>query len=80
MFAAHEVAAIGHEALTLTAHTDLIDADNIRCRWSEDAAKGECRFDCFDPVIDIGPVCRYFSHDERILASLRAFMMTRHIC
>jgi ectoine hydroxylase-related dioxygenase (phytanoyl-CoA dioxygenase family) len=29
-------------------------------------------FDCFDPVTDIGPVCRYFAHDERILAPLRA--------
>jgi ectoine hydroxylase-related dioxygenase (phytanoyl-CoA dioxygenase family) len=29
-------------------------------------------FDCFDPVIDIGPVSRYVARDERILAPLRA--------
>lgn len=28
---------------------------------------GECRLDCFDPVIDIGPVCHYIARHERLL-------------
>ena len=35
------------------------------------AQSGECLFDCFDPVIDIGPVSRYFACDERLLGPLR---------
>jgi ectoine hydroxylase-related dioxygenase (phytanoyl-CoA dioxygenase family) len=28
-------------------------------------------FDCFDPVIDIGPVCGYFARHETLLATLQ---------
>lgn len=28
---------------------------------------GECRIDCFDPVIDIGPVCHCIARHERLL-------------
>ena len=54
------------------APQELIDTANIRCRWQDHATTGECLFDCFDPVIDIGPVCRFVARDERILAPLRA--------
>ena len=37
---------------------DLIDSDNIRCRWQNQSETKECRFDCFDPVIDMGPGLR----------------------
>lgn len=72
VFSAEEVGALAAEAETLVQRRELIDTSNIRCRWSDHAQTGECTFDCFDPVIDIGPVCRFFAYDERILAPLRA--------
>ena len=72
VFAADEIAMLAAEAETLIARRELIDTQNIRCRWQDHIETGECTFDCFDPVIDIGPVCRYFAHDERLLAPLRA--------
>jgi ectoine hydroxylase-related dioxygenase (phytanoyl-CoA dioxygenase family) len=72
IFAADEIAALASEAETLFQRRELIDTQNIRCRWSDNTVTGECTFDCFDPVIDIGPICRFFAFDERILAPLRA--------
>jgi hypothetical protein len=50
---ADEIAELDAEALRLHERADLIDVDNIRCRWQNDVNTGECRFDCFDPVIDL---------------------------
>src|SRR5262245_55041210 len=72
VFSPEEIAALAAEAETLFTRKELIDTQNIRCRWQDHAETKECRFDCFDPVIDIGPVCRYFAYDERIFAPLRA--------
>lgn len=72
VFDADEMAALAAEADTLVARSEIIDTQNIRCRWQNHVATGECTFDCFDPVIDIGPVCRYFAYDPRILEPLRA--------
>jgi ectoine hydroxylase-related dioxygenase (phytanoyl-CoA dioxygenase family) len=72
VFDADEMAALGAEADTLLTRTELIDTQNIRCRWQNHVESGECTFDCFDPVIDIGPVCRYFAYDRRIVEPLRA--------
>jgi ectoine hydroxylase-related dioxygenase (phytanoyl-CoA dioxygenase family) len=72
VFMAEEIAALASEAETLFERRELIDTNNIRCRWQDHAVTGECLFDCFDPVIDIGPVCRKVAHDERLLAPLRA--------
>lgn len=72
VFGPDDVAALASESLTLLERKDLIDTANIRCRWQDHIVSGECLFDCFDPVIDIGPVCRYIAHHERILAPLRA--------
>jgi 2-aminoethylphosphonate dioxygenase len=72
VFGPEEVAALAAECETLFARDELIDKQNIRCRWQDHAKTGECRFDCFDPVIDIGPVSRYFAYDRRILDVLRA--------
>lgn len=72
VFNASEIDALAAECDTLLARHELIDTQNIRCRWSDHAETGDCLFDCFDPVIDIGPVCRYFAHDERIFNILRA--------
>jgi 2-aminoethylphosphonate dioxygenase len=71
VFGPDEIASLAAEAETLLERKELIDTQNIRCRWSDHAVTGECTFDCFDPVIDIGPVCRFFAYDERILAPLR---------
>ena len=80
VFQPEEIDALASEAQTLLTRTELIDTANLRCRWQTDVASGECIFDCFDPVIDIGPVCRYFATDERILAPLRAiYRDTAHL-
>ena len=54
---AHEAQALQSEAERLMSLTALMDSNNIRCRWQDHAETGECRFDCFDPVIDLSPVC-----------------------
>ncbi len=66
VFSPAEMAALVSESDTLLARSELIAMENIRCRWQDHAATGECRFDCFDPVIDIGPVCQYIARDERL--------------
>lgn len=71
VFSAEEIACLAAEADHLVQRKELIDTQNIRCRWSDHVQTKECTFDCFDPVIDIGPVCRFFAHDERILQPLR---------
>jgi ectoine hydroxylase-related dioxygenase (phytanoyl-CoA dioxygenase family) len=71
VFNAEEIAMLAAECDTLVNRQELIDTQNIRCRWQNHVETRECTFDCFDPVIDIGPVCRYFAYDERILAPLR---------
>jgi ectoine hydroxylase-related dioxygenase (phytanoyl-CoA dioxygenase family) len=71
VFTGDEIDSLAREAETLFARRELIDTRNIRCRWSDHVGTGECRFDCFDPVIDIGPVCRYFARDARLLDVLR---------
>ncbi|MCO6454505.1 MAG: phytanoyl-CoA dioxygenase family protein [Pirellulaceae bacterium] len=72
VFSPEEIGALAGETETLFQRRELIDTRNIRCRWQDHAETGECRFDCFDPVIDIGPVCRYFASDQRLLEILRA--------
>jgi hypothetical protein len=57
MFAVDEIAALAAEAETLLARAELIDTDNIRCRWQSHFQAGECRSGCFDPIIDLSPVC-----------------------
>ena len=71
VFDASEMALLAQEAESLCQRRALIDTQNIRCRWSDHVETGECTFDCFDPVIDIGPVCHFIARDERILSPLR---------
>lgn len=72
VFSPAEIASLATEAEDLAEREALINTQNIRCRWQDHIETGECTFDCFDPVIDIGPVCRYFAYNERILEPLRA--------
>jgi hypothetical protein len=67
VFPRSEVDELAAEAAKLLERKDLMDIDNIRCRWQNHADTGECRFDCFDPVIDLSPLCRRVAHDQRIL-------------
>ena len=65
------VAELQNEASRLTGLTPLIDVNNIRCRWQNHAETGECRFDCFDPVIDISPICEHIARSP-ILSDMAA--------
>ncbi len=70
VFGPEEVAALASEADTLLARTEFMDSANIRCRWADHVTSGECLFDCFDPVTDIGPVSRVIARDSRLLGPL----------
>jgi ectoine hydroxylase-related dioxygenase (phytanoyl-CoA dioxygenase family) len=37
---------------------NLISVRNIRCRWQNNVFTCECTFETFDPVTDLGPVCK----------------------
>ncbi len=54
------------------ARTDLIDTNNIRCRWQNHVETGECRFDCFDPVIDLSDACERAARDPKLLEIVSA--------
>mgnify|MGYP001201191268 CR=1 FL=1 len=70
IFSQSELAALAEEADRLERRQELIDSQNLRCRWQDHFETSECLFDCFDPVIDIGPVCGYFARHERLAAIL----------
>ena len=67
VFSAGEMAEVAEEAVRLFERRDLIDTKNIRCRWQNHYETGECRFDVFDPVIDLSPLFYQVAHDSRIL-------------
>jgi ectoine hydroxylase-related dioxygenase (phytanoyl-CoA dioxygenase family) len=67
VFPTDQIAELDAETIRLRERTDLIDVDNIRCRWQNDVNTGECRFDCFDPVIDLSPACERAARDPRLL-------------
>ncbi len=72
VFTPAEARDLQDEATRLMSRTDLMDSDNIRCRWQNHAETGECRFDCFDPVIDLSAVCERAARDARILEAVSA--------
>ena len=72
VFSPNEVAALSADADRLMQRTDLMDSDNIRCRWQNSVTTGECRFDCFDPVIDLSPVCASAARDPRLVGLISA--------
>lgn len=69
-FAMELLEAASAEANGLLQRYDLISRDNLRCRWQGDAGTGEPRFETFDPVVDIAPVCRELATDPRLMAAL----------
>jgi 2-aminoethylphosphonate dioxygenase len=73
LFAGADLAPVLAEAETLLGRHDLIATENLRCRWQPHVASGECLFETFDPVIDIGPASGRLACDPRlmdVLASL----------
>ena len=72
IFSPEEVSELRGEACRLFQRTDLIDSDNIRCRWQNHDETGECRFDCFDPVIDLSPIMEKLARDSRIIGAVSA--------
>ncbi len=67
VFAA-EAVALQEEAARLQTLTHLIESNNIRCRWQDNVETGECRFDCFDPVIDLSSLCENIARSPDLLA------------
>jgi hypothetical protein len=72
LFAPPEIDAALAEADRLLGRRDLIDTANLRCRWQPHDVTGECLFETFDPVVDIGPVCAILAADRRLLDLLAA--------
>src|SRR5258708_31573592 len=72
MLPPEEVSDLAIQARRLFQRTDLIDSDNIRCRWQNHVETGECRFDCFDPVIDLSPLFEKLARDPRIIDAVSA--------
>ena len=66
VFSAERIAELAVESQRSLGR-DLIDSDNIRCRWRNHVDTGECRFDCFDPVIDLSEACGRAARDPRVL-------------
>jgi 2-aminoethylphosphonate dioxygenase len=67
VFGGGRIAELEADAERLRGRLDLIDTDNIRCRWQNHLTTGECRFDCFDPVIDLSGVCERAARDPKLL-------------
>jgi len=72
VFSGAEMAELQAEAAALVERTELIDVNNIRCRWKNNVETDQCSFDCFDPVIDLGPVCARIARDPRIIEAVGA--------
>ena len=70
LFSQSDIQDALQEAGELFQRRDLIVSENIRCRWQPHVTTQECLFECFDPVIDIGPVCDRLAHDPRLLQVL----------
>ncbi len=67
IFAADEMARLSSAADRLLARSDLIDKQNLRCRFQGNCSGGECLFETFDPVIDLCPAIREVAVDPRLL-------------
>lgn len=72
LFEPAEMAVATMECERLLGQTELKHTNNIRCRWKDHADTKECLFECFDPVIDISPVCAQLARDPRLVGLLSA--------
>jgi ectoine hydroxylase-related dioxygenase (phytanoyl-CoA dioxygenase family) len=67
VFQAEETARLACEADRLLDRSDLIDKQNLRCRFQGNCTGGDCVFETFDPVIDLSAAIRDIALDSRIL-------------
>jgi len=72
LFSLEEIAAISAEANRVFARRDLIDFNNLRCRWLNHYETNECRFDCFDPITDLSEPIDRIARDSRLLKWLES--------
>lgn len=72
VFSPAEIDAVSRTADRLLEQQDLIDTDNIRCRFQKDVDTGDCVFETFDPIIDLAPDIGRLAVDPRILRPLQA--------
>jgi|HubBroStandDraft_6_1064221.scaffolds.fasta_scaffold64798_2 ectoine hydroxylase-related dioxygenase (phytanoyl-CoA dioxygenase family) len=79
VFTAEETARLASEADRLLDRTDLIDKENLRCRFQANCTGGDCVFETFDPVIDLSAAIRDVALDSRIL-QLLAEIYTEEAC
>jgi 2-aminoethylphosphonate dioxygenase len=70
VFSREEMRAVDQAAQRLLDRTDLIDKQNLRCRFQGNCSGGDCVFETFDPVIDLGAAFRELALDSRILELL----------
>jgi len=67
LFSREEIAAVSAEANRVFGRKDLIDFNNLRCRWLNHYETQECRFDCFDPITDLSDAIDRMARDPRLL-------------
>src|SRR5262245_35270421 len=68
LYSPEEMSAASQEADRLLVEYDhLQSVKNLRCRWQNNVFTGECTFETFDPVIDLGPVCERIALHPRLL-------------
>jgi hypothetical protein len=70
--AAQAIEEAAAEAEALLNRNDLISTRNLRCRWQPDLRTGECRFETFDPIVDIAPACGRLARNDRLFGVLGA--------
>src|SRR5262245_54128772 len=72
LFSPLEIGLVAMEADRLLERKDLIATNNLRCRWQDHCDTGECLFETFDPVIDLGSFCAALARDARLVGLLRS--------
>jgi hypothetical protein len=70
VFSREEMRSVDQAARRLLDREDLIDKQNLRCRFQGNCSGGDCVFETFDPVIDLCPALRALALDSRILELL----------
>lgn len=70
VFEPDEMAQLSEAAWQLTHAVDLIDKNNLRCRFQQTFDDSDCLWEAFDPVIDICDCCNRFATDQRVMSVL----------
>ena len=66
LFSRDEISVLSAEANRVLARQDLIDFNNLRCRWLNHFQTEECRFDCSDPIIDLSDSIDRAARDTKL--------------